>query len=84
MKRDMEFIALALAFGVIMWIVDAFLDYFLFYYINNTFIEVLILDMPPRSAYTRSIVIMGFLIFGMIAAKSVDTAAKTADRKQEE
>lgn len=77
MKREMEFIALALAFGTIMWVVDAFLDYFLFYYIQNTFLDVLILDMPPRSAYTRSIVVLGFLLYGLIAAKSVRAARET-------
>ena len=75
MKKELEFIALALAFGAIMWVIDAVLDYFIAHY-DQTFTEVLITDMPPQAGYMRSIIILGFLVFALVAAVHVQRATE--------
>lgn len=84
MKKELELIALALAFGMIMWIVDAFLDYQFFYFDYKSFMEVLITDMPPRAGYMRSIVMLAFVIYSLIVGKHIEQARKDAEEHAKE
>ena len=75
-RKGLEFISLGLAFGVILWVVDAFLDYIMFYYLYNSFWDVLFLDMPPRAGLHRALAIAFFVCFGLIVARYTEQVEK--------
>lgn len=60
-----RYITLALAFGLVVAILDAFLDS-LFFYKGRTFWSLLILDVPPHEIYMRLLIVIGFTIFGVL------------------
>ncbi len=55
---------ISLACGVLFWITDAILDYYIFY--EGTFSELLITNVPPHELFIRIIVIVFFIISGFI------------------
>jgi hypothetical protein len=68
-KTETEYhvILIAFLFGVLIWIADAFLDYVIFY--ENTFWNLLILEVPPHEIYIRLVILLSFLAFGFIISK---------------
>jgi len=66
----LRFVALSLACGLLVWAIDAILDFFIFYKGEGTFFELLISDMPRHEAYIRSIILGCFLVFGIIISKA--------------
>ena len=67
MKTETNVIALSIFIGLIVWIIDAVLDYFIFY--EGTFLDLLIFDVPNHEIYIRSVVLFIFAIFGMIISQ---------------
>lgn len=51
-------------FGLLLWLVDSVLDYYFFY--DNDFLDLVLLDIPSHEVYIRSLIILSFLIFGLI------------------
>jgi len=66
MKDEKKIIALSIAFGLLLWVVDAALDSYLFY--EGTFWELLIYDVSKHDAYTRLFILTIFILFGIIFA----------------
>lgn len=60
MKTE-HIIASSIAFGLLFWIIDTFLDYLIFY--EGRFEGVLILDVPPNEIYIRFSMLAFFIIF---------------------
>jgi two-component sensor histidine kinase len=79
LKTEHKVIVLAAMFGLLMWVIDAILDSFIF---KNTFMETLITDVPHHELYMRSVVIGCFLIFSLIR-KQADSELKKAHDKLE-
>ncbi|MCK4825849.1 HAMP domain-containing histidine kinase, partial [bacterium] len=57
-------LVLTLVLAGIMWIADSILDYVIFY--EGTFLDLLILAVPPHELYIRSLFSFAFLIFGVM------------------
>ena len=76
MKTETRVIALSIFLGLIVWIIDSVLDYFIFY--EGTFLDLLIFDVPNHEIYIRFVVLFIFAMFGMIISKVI------AKRKQAE
>jgi len=64
LKTENKVIALSITFGLFVWVVDAVLDYFIFY--EGTFWGLLISDVPKHEVYIRLVILGSFIIFGII------------------
>ncbi len=57
---------LALGFGLLFWLIDTVLDYYIFYKGHGTFQEILITSPPAHEVYIRLVIMASFLVFGGI------------------
>lgn len=78
MKTGHKVLAVSILFGLIFWILDAVLDFFLF--LEGTFFDVLILKMTPHEIFMRSINLGLFIMFGLIMTKVLSKRNKTEDK----
>ena len=69
MKTETKVIALSIFIGLIVWIIDSVLDYFIFY--EGTFLDLLLFDVPNHEIYIRLVVLIIFAIFGIIISKII-------------
>ena len=76
-KTETNVIALSIFIGLIVWIIDAVLDYFIFY--EGTFLDLLIFDVPNHEIYIRSVILFSFAIFGMIISKIMIKREQTGE-----
>jgi signal transduction histidine kinase len=85
MKARHGMILLSLAFGGVVWVIDAALDY-CFFYPGETFWGLLIWDLPRHELYIRSIIVACFGAFGAIMERAFAAREKAADalRRSEE
>jgi len=82
MKTEHEVIAVSVMFGLLVWIIDAVMDYLFFY--EGTLLELLITDVPPHEIYIRSLTILFFLIFGIIVLRFITKRKHAEDALQRE
>ncbi len=66
-KLKNKILALSILGGALFWLIDAVLDYFFF--IEGTFLELLIFHVPTHEIYIRLTGIILFLIFGQVIIK---------------
>ncbi|MCC5844042.1 MAG: response regulator [Verrucomicrobia bacterium] len=64
-KTSSRILVIALLFGAVAWVLDAWLSSVLFP--DATFWELLTGDFPDRSIYVRSVVVVLIVIFGLVA-----------------
>lgn len=69
MKIEHKIIALSVILGLLVWVIDAFLDSFFFY--EGSFLDLLIFKISGFEIYIRLTWIMLFLAFGIIASRIV-------------
>ena len=69
MQAERAVLALAVFAGLVVGLVDAVLDYWLFY--DGTFLELLITNVPKHEIYIRSVILASFVVFGLIASRSL-------------
>ena len=81
MKVEKKVIALSIAFGLFAWVVDAVLDFYIFY--EGTFWGLLIYDIPKHEVYVRSVILAFFIIFGIIIANIMAKRKQAEDSLQE-
>ncbi|MDP2167497.1 MAG: PAS domain S-box protein [Thermodesulfovibrionales bacterium] len=63
MKTEQKVIAGSIIFGLLNWVMDSVLDYFFFY--EESFLNLLILDVPANEMFLRSASILWFFMFGV-------------------
>jgi len=80
LKTEHKVIVLAAMLGLLMWVIDAILDSFIF---KNTLLESLITDVPHHELYMRSVVIGCFLIFGVIASRIIMSHSRAGKLSKE-
>lgn len=64
MRTADKALAASILFGLLVWIADATIDYFLFY--DRSMWDLLIADMPMGKAYFRVSTVISFAVFGFI------------------
>ena len=66
---NLEFhvIALAIIFGLIVWVFNTVIDY-LFFFKERSFWSLLFLDTPIHEVYTRLLILISFTLFGIIVS----------------
>jgi PAS domain S-box-containing protein len=63
-KTRFHIILLSTGLGLVAWIIDAVLDALVFY--DGTFMDLLILHVPPHELYIRLIILAVFITFGLL------------------
>lgn len=74
----------SIGLGLFLWIVDAVLDYVIFY--KGTFFELLIANVPAPEVYSRLVVIVCFFVFGTFVSGIVakrEQAEKALEESEE-
>ena len=74
MKIEYKVIAASIILGLFFWVIDAMLDYLLFY--EGTFWSLLISDVPNKEIYLRTLVLGLFLVFGAYVSVSMGVRKK--------
>jgi PAS domain S-box-containing protein len=72
-----KFSILSLIIGILFWIIDAFLDAIFFY--EESFINLVVLDVPAHEIYVRLTFLLGVSIFGYILHILVEKDKKTSE-----
>lgn len=67
-KKTGYIISASLLFGCLYWIIDSIFHVFVFHK-NSSFIELLAKDIPRQNLFTRIVVFLLCLLFGMYSAK---------------
>jgi len=83
MKLDRRILLLSVLFGILAYVVDALVDWHVFYRGQGTFLELLLLSPPAHEIYIRLLLVACFAVFGVIAARITEKrrAAETAARQ---
>jgi PAS domain S-box-containing protein len=66
MKRRYGIIIVSVLFGLLVWVIDAGFDFFIFY--EEGFLDLLILDVPSHEIYIRTVFFLCFVAFGVFAS----------------
>ena len=59
-------ILLSFIFGLLIWLLDSILDYFFYYNNGNSFIEILITEIPAHELYIRTMILFMLVLFGYL------------------
>lgn len=78
MKIEHKVIAISALFGVIAWMIDAGLDYYVFY--KGTLTGLLIVDIPIHKIFIRFSIVGCFLVFGILMSRIL-AARKRVEEK---
>jgi PAS domain S-box-containing protein len=62
MKAGFRLFLLFVGVGVLLWVADAAIDYYLFY--PGSFLDLLVLAVPPHELYVRSLMLLTFVVLG--------------------
>jgi PAS domain S-box-containing protein len=84
MTDRQKIVGISLLFGVMVWIVDAALDYYVFY--AGNFTGLLITDIPRHELYIRSFILVLFVGFGLVVShymQQLRRAEQTLAREKE-
>ncbi|MBL7073887.1 PAS domain S-box protein [candidate division KSB1 bacterium] len=77
MKTKHKVIAVSVMLGLLVWVVDAVLDYLIFY--EGTLLGLLITDVPNHELYIRLVMIACFLIFGIVVSRLITERKKAEE-----
>ncbi|KPK02407.1 MAG: hypothetical protein AMK71_02360, partial [Nitrospira bacterium SG8_35_4] len=79
MKEAQKVFALSIIMGASMWVVDAFVDAYIFY--ETSFVDSLFFH-SAHELYFRLFFFIGFLIFGAVIARHVSKSKKSEEKVQ--
>lgn len=85
MRTERSIVILALVLGLFAWVVDAVLDYLLFYR-GGEFWELMLAYEYAHEAYIRCVILAVFVVFGLVVSRTMAKSrrAEEALRKSEE
>ena len=69
MKTEHKIVVISVMLGLLFWVVDALVDGHFF--LDKSFWEVLVLDVPPYEIYIRSLGMGFFLVSGLFVSRSL-------------
>lgn len=69
-NRQLNVLVATLFMGLMLWVVDSLLGA-TFFYKDMTFVELLATEIPHSVMYTRAVVILSWLVFGMVISQVV-------------
>jgi PAS domain S-box-containing protein len=81
-KTDYRVIFISSIPGLIVWILDAALDYVYFYKGRGSFLGLLILHVPVHEIYIRSVILGFFILFGVFISRKIAKLEEAEDGLQ--
>ncbi len=81
MKTEYKVIGVSIIFGLSYWVIDALLDFFIFY--EGTLLDLMLFDVPSHEIYIRSTGVFLFIIAGVVMSRFV-TQIRRGDRALQE
>ena len=64
--RDTTYVVSAfILFGLVLWVIQAVMDYFIFHAGEGTFLDILAVDVPPSSLFARNLYIIASIVAGL-------------------
>ena len=70
MKLDWKIFSLAIILGLLVGVVDTFLDYYYFYQ-GESFLGLLVFDVPQHEIYIRTVILTCFVLFGFVSSRII-------------
>jgi len=77
MKKEHLIIISAFFFGILVWIFDSAVDSLLFY--KDSFLNLLILEVPKPEIFFRALILISFTIFGIIISRLFSKQRKSEE-----
>ncbi len=59
-------ISIAILFGLLLWLIQSAMDYFVFFKNTDTFLNIAFVNIPLNSLFTRNLFLFTCLIFGVL------------------
>jgi len=81
MSFERKIILGSFTLGLVLWIIDAAIDYAVFY--RGSFLDLLILAVPGHEVYVRLLVLVSFLLFGVVVARLVSARIRAEESLRE-
>ncbi|MCK5173000.1 MAG: hypothetical protein KAR47_06385, partial [Planctomycetes bacterium] len=78
MKVEYKVITGSIAFGLAVWVIDAALDYFIFYK-GDSFWGLMVTDIPEHEVHIRSLMLVFFAIFGILLSNAIGKLKRARD-----
>ncbi len=80
MKTERWVIVLSIVCGLLVWLIDAMLDYFIFYEeVRGTFLEMLLTEPPAHEVYIRLLILTAFTGFGVVVSWVISRRRRAVD-----
>ncbi|MFC1844238.1 hypothetical protein ACFLZ5_05555 [Thermodesulfobacteriota bacterium] len=79
MKLNNKALFISILLGLFVGIADTILDY-IFFYNDENFFDLLILNVPEHEIYIRSVILFCFLIFGLIAGNTISRLQEALEK----
>ena len=70
MKLRTRVIAVSVLLGLFAGTIDTIVDY-IFFYEGETFLDLMIFDVPKREIYIRLMILLSFIIFGLVVGSII-------------
>jgi len=86
LRNSRGIMAVAAGFALLVWVIDAMLDYFVFYQGYGTFLELLVTHPPAHEIFIRLVILICFIVFGSIVSfhsskrKQIEVKLKKSNR----
>ena len=82
MKTDKKIILVFIAAGIMIWFVDAIIDYYFFYPGYGTFLEILILNVPKHEIYIRTSALILLVCIGFALGHYIEQLKQSRSQLQ--
>ena len=78
MKTANKVLLISILLGLLLGFIDTIFDYFVFYQ-DQSFLKLLVTEIPPHEIYIRFLILVCFVAFGIICAKIISRQKKTEE-----
>ncbi len=78
MKTEHKVLLISIMLGFLAGFIDTIFDYFIFYQ-GQSFLELLVTDVPQHEIYIRFLILVCFVVFGFICAKIISRQKKAEE-----
>ena len=78
MKTAHKVLLISIFLGIFLGFIDTIFDYFVFYK-DQSFLKLLVVEVPPHEVYIRFLILVCFVVFGIICAKIISKQKKTEE-----
>ncbi|MDZ7837435.1 MAG: HD-GYP domain-containing protein [Actinomycetota bacterium] len=81
-KTRLKIILYSVLAGVLVWLTDEVIDYFIYYRQTMSFLDLIIFDIPRHELLMRIIIVASFIVYGIIVSNYVVHSKKMQDRAE--